>query len=129
MPSRQVGQPPRELLARRAEWNQWREWAEVKDGKVVGIEEKPKAPKSNLSVTGIYFYDGQVFDIIRRQKPSGRGEMEITDVNNVYIEQGQMTFGTFQGWWSDAGTYPSLAHANELALKESMPFPDIARKI
>ena len=103
--------------------------AEVKDGKVVGIEEKPKAPKSNLSVTGIYFYDGQVFDIIRRQKPSGRGEMEITDVNNAYIERGQMTFGTFQGWWSDAGTYPSLAHANELALKESMPFPEIARKI
>jgi len=103
--------------------------AEVKDGKVVGIEEKPKAPKSNLSVTGIYFYDGQVFDIIRRQKPSGRGEMEITDVNNAYIERGQMTFGTFQGWWSDAGTYPSLAHANDLALKEPMPFPDIARKI
>jgi len=103
--------------------------AEVKDGKVVGIEEKPKAPKSNLSVTGIYFYDGQVFDIIRRQKPSGRGEMEITDVNNAYIERGQMSFGTFQGWWSDAGTYPSLAHANELALRESMPFPDIARTI
>ena len=103
--------------------------AEVKDGKVLGIEEKPKAPKSNLSVTGIYFYDSQVFDIIRRQKPSGRGEMEITDVNNVYIARGQMTFGTFQGWWSDAGTYHSLAHANELALKEPMPFPDIARKI
>ncbi len=103
--------------------------AEVKDGQVLGIEEKPKAPKSNLSVTGIYFYDGQVFDIIRHQKPSGRGEMEITDVNNAYIARGQMTFGTFQGWWSDAGTYPSLAHANDLALKEPMPFPDIARKI
>jgi glucose-1-phosphate thymidylyltransferase len=103
--------------------------AEVKDGKVLGIEEKPKQPKSNLSVTGIYFYDGQVFDIIRHQKPSGRGEMEITDVNNAYIELGQMSFGTFEGWWSDAGTYPSLAHANELALKEAMPFPDIARKI
>ena len=103
--------------------------AEVKDGKVVGIQEKPKAPRSNLSVTGIYFYDDQVFDIIRRQKPSGRGEMEITDVNNAYIERGQMSFGTFHGWWSDAGTYPSLAHANELALKEAMPFPDIARKI
>lgn len=103
--------------------------AEVKDGKVVGIEEKPKTPKSNLAVTGIYFYDGQVFDIIRGQKPSGRGEMEITDVNNTYIEKGQMSFGTFKGWWSDAGTFPSLAHANELALKEPMPFPDIARKI
>lgn len=103
--------------------------AEVKDGKVLGIEEKPKEPKSNLSVTGIYFYDHQVFDIIRRQKPSGRGEMEITDVNNAYIEKGQLTFGTFSGWWSDAGTYPSLAKANELALNEAMPFPEIPRKI
>ena len=97
--------------------------AEVKDGKVVGIEEKPKAPKSNLSVTGIYFYDAAVFDIIRTVKPSGRGEMEITDVNNTYIERGQMTSGTFQGWWTDAGTFPSLAHANELAAHEGMPFP------
>ena len=103
--------------------------AEVRDGKVLGIEEKPKAPKSNLSVTGIYFYDGQVFDIIRQQKPSGRGEMEITDVNNAYIAKGQLSFGTFQGWWSDAGTYPSLARANDLALNEAMPFPDIARNI
>lgn len=103
--------------------------AEVRDGKVVGIEEKPKVPKSNLSVTGIYFYDGQVFDIIRQQRPSGRGEMEITDVNNAYTERGQMSFGTFQGWWSDAGTFPSLARANELAFKEAMPFPDIARRI
>ena len=103
--------------------------AEVLDGKVLGIEEKPKAPKSNLSVTGIYFYDGQVFDIIRQQKPSGRGEMEITDVNNAYIAKGQLSFGTFQGWWSDAGTYPSLARANDLALNEAMPFPDIARNI
>ncbi len=103
--------------------------AEVQGDKVLGIEEKPRAPKSDLAVTGIYFYDAKVFEIIRGVKPSGRGEMEITDVNNAYIEQGQMTFGTFQGWWSDAGTYPSLAHANELALKEPMPFPDIARKI
>jgi glucose-1-phosphate thymidylyltransferase len=103
--------------------------AEVADGKVVGIEEKPAVPRSNLAVTGIYFYDGQVFDIIRRQKPSGRGEMEITDVNNAYIEWGQMSFSTFNGWWSDAGTFPSLARANELALHEAMPFPDIARKI
>jgi len=103
--------------------------AEVLDGQVIGIEEKPTVPRSNLSVTGIYFYDGQVFDIIRNQKPSGRGELEITDVNNAYIERGQMSFGTFQGWWSDAGTYPSLARANELALREPMPFPDIVRKI
>jgi glucose-1-phosphate thymidylyltransferase len=103
--------------------------AEVVGDRVVGIEEKPNNPKSNLSVTGIYFYDKQVFDIIRRQKPSGRGEMEITDVNNAYIAQGEMTYGTFKGWWSDAGTYLSLAHANELALREAIPFPNIKRNI
>jgi glucose-1-phosphate thymidylyltransferase len=97
--------------------------AEVQDGKVLGIEEKPRLPKSNLSVTGIYFYDATVFDIIRTVKPSGRGEMEITDVNNAYIAKGQLSFGTFQGWWTDAGTFPSLAHANELAIRESTPFP------
>ena len=102
--------------------------AEIQGDRVVGIEEKPKAPKSNLAVTGIYFYDGQVFDIIRQQKPSGRGEMEITDVNNAYIGKGQLTFGTFQGWWSDAGTFPSLANANELAGQEACPFPMIHRK-
>ncbi len=103
--------------------------AELQGDKVIGIEEKPKEPKSNLSVTGIYFYDGTVFDIIRTVKPSGRGEMEITDVNNAYIQRGQMTFGTFQGWWTDAGTFPSLAVANDLALKEAMPFPDLPRRI
>jgi len=103
--------------------------AELQGDRVIGIEEKPKVPKSNLSVTGIYFYDGTVFDIIRTVKPSGRGEMEITDVNNVFIDRGQMTFGTFQGWWTDAGTFPSLALANELALKDVMPFPDLPRKI
>ena len=103
--------------------------AELNGDKVIGIEEKPKEPKSNLSVTGIYFYDGTVFDIIRTVKPSGRGEMEITDVNNAYIQRGQMTFGTFQGWWTDAGTFPSLAVANDLALKEAMPFPDLPRRI
>lgn len=97
--------------------------AEVSGEKVLGIEEKPQAPKSNLAVTGIYFYDGQVFDIIRRQKPSGRGEMEITDVNNAYIAAGQLSFGTFSGWWSDAGTFPSLAHASQLAAAEPPPFP------
>jgi glucose-1-phosphate thymidylyltransferase len=75
--------------------------AEVVGDRVISIQEKPKEPKSNLAVTGIYFYDGQVFDIIRRQKPSGRGEMEITDVNNAYIAKAQMSF---DGWWSDAGT-------------------------
>ena len=103
--------------------------AEVKDGKVLGIEEKPKAPKSNLSVTGIYFYDATVFDIIKTVKPSGRGEMEITDVNNAYIAKGQLSFGTFKGWWTDAGTFPSLAHASELANGEGAPFPQAMGKV
>jgi glucose-1-phosphate thymidylyltransferase len=102
--------------------------AEVQGERVVGIEEKPKVPKSNLSVTGIYFYDGTVFDIIRTVRPSGRGELEITDVNNAYIRRGEMSFGSFEGWWSDAGTFPSLAHAGELSLKEPPPFPGIPRK-
>jgi len=103
--------------------------AELEGDRVIGIEEKPRSPKSNLSVTGIYFYDGTVFDIIRTVKPSGRGEMEITDVNNVYIGRGEMTFGTLQGWWTDAGTFPSLALANDLAMKVPMPFPDLPRRI
>jgi glucose-1-phosphate thymidylyltransferase len=102
--------------------------AEVRDGKVAGIEEKPRHPKSDLAVTGIYFYDRTVFDIIRRVKPSGRGEMEITDVNNAYIARGEMTFGTFRGWWTDAGTFPSLVRASELAGNEPMPFADMLRK-
>ena len=102
--------------------------AEVAGDKVVHIVEKPKEPKSNLAVTGIYFYDPGVFDIIRTVKPSGRGEMEITDVNNTYIARGDMSYGTLEGWWSDAGTFPSLARAGELASREPMPFPDIPRE-
>jgi len=82
--------------------------ADVKDGKVVGIDEKPKKPKSNYAVTGVYCYDESVFDIIRMQKPSGRGEMEITDVNNTYLGRGTLTYGIMDGWWSDAGTFESL---------------------
>lgn len=103
--------------------------AEVQGDRVVNVVEKPREPKSNLAVTGIYFYDANVFEIIRTVKPSARGEMEITDVNNAYIARGEMTFGTFQGWWTDAGTYPSLATANELAMKEEPPFPAIPRKV
>ena len=88
--------------------------AEVKDGKVLGVEEKPKQPKSRYAVTGVYFYDDQVFDIIRMQKPSGRGEMEITDVNNTYLLRGQLTYGTMAGWWSDAGTFESLSRVQGL---------------
>jgi glucose-1-phosphate thymidylyltransferase len=88
--------------------------AEIKDGKIVRIIEKPKIPPSNLAVTGIYMYDNQVFDIIRTLKPSERGELEITDVNNKYLEMGQLTYGILDGWWTDAGTFDSLLKANIL---------------
>ena len=92
--------------------------AEVCDGKVVNIEEKPKQPKSDYIITGIYFYDAGVFDIIRTLKPSGRGELEITDVNNAYIEKSQLAYDILDGWWTDAGTFASLNKANELVLTE-----------
>ena len=88
--------------------------AEVQDGKVLGIEEKPKKPRSNYAVTGIYFYDDQVFNIIRTLRPSGRGELEITDVNNAYLRKGQLSYGLMKGWWSDAGTFESLARVQQL---------------
>jgi glucose-1-phosphate thymidylyltransferase len=85
------------------------------DGKrVVQIEEKPREPKSEYAVIGIYMYDARVFEIIRTLKPSGRGELEITDVNNAYIERGEMTWDELDGWWSDAGTFESLLHASNL---------------
>ena len=85
------------------------------DGKrVVQIEEKPASPKSEYAVIGIYMYDAGVFEIIRTLKPSGRGELEITDVNNAYIERGEMTWDELEGWWSDAGTFESLLHASNL---------------
>jgi glucose-1-phosphate thymidylyltransferase len=77
--------------------------AEVDGDRVVRIVEKPKAPKSNDAVIGIYMYDARVFDIIKTLKPSGRGELEITDVNNAYIASGEMTFAYVDGWWADAG--------------------------
>lgn len=82
--------------------------------RIIGIEEKPKEPKSPYAVTGIYCYDHQVFDIIRTLKPSARGELEITDVNNAYIERGQMTWDILDGWWTDAGTFESLMLAGTL---------------
>jgi glucose-1-phosphate thymidylyltransferase len=82
--------------------------------RVVKVIEKPKQPPSNLAVTGIYFYDQDVFDIIRTLAPSGRGELEITDVNNAYIARGDMTYDVLPGWWTDAGTFESLNHANDL---------------
>jgi glucose-1-phosphate thymidylyltransferase len=87
---------------------------EIVDGKVVAIEEKPKAPKSRYAVIGIYMYDGRVFDIIRTLKPSGRGELEITDVSNAYIREGKMSHDVLEGWWSDAGTFESLLRTSNL---------------
>jgi glucose-1-phosphate thymidylyltransferase len=91
--------------------------AEVKDGKVIGIEEKPKRPKSDYAVTGVYFYDDKVFEVIRTLRPSGRGELEITDVNNAYLKRGELTYGVMKGWWSDAGTFDSLARVQRLVDK------------
>ena len=87
---------------------------EIVDDKIVKIEEKPKTPKSNFAVTGIYMYDDKVFDIIRTLSPSARGELEITDVSNVYIREGKMTYDILEGWWSDAGTFESLLKAGNL---------------
>ena len=88
--------------------------AEIKGNKIISIEEKPKLPKSNLAVTGLYIYDPSVFEIIRTLKPSGRGELEITDVNNEFIRIGKMDFSMLYGYWSDAGTFESLFRASEL---------------
>lgn len=82
--------------------------------KVVKIVEKPKNPESDYAVTGIYFYDSSVYEIIEKQKPSARGELEITDVNNSYIEKNQLEYDFLNGWWTDAGTFESLSKANEL---------------
>jgi glucose-1-phosphate thymidylyltransferase len=82
--------------------------------KIVKIEEKPKVPKSPYAVTGIYMYDNRVFDIIKTLKPSKRGELEITDVNNAYITKGQLTWEILDGWWTDAGTFESLLRASQL---------------
>jgi glucose-1-phosphate thymidylyltransferase len=87
----------------------------VLDGnRLVRIEEKPKEPKSPYITTGIYFYDHEVFDIIPTLKPSARGELEITDVNNAYLERGRLTWDILDGWWTDAGTFESLKLANNL---------------
>ncbi|PIN86258.1 spore coat protein [Candidatus Woesearchaeota archaeon CG10_big_fil_rev_8_21_14_0_10_44_13] len=93
--------------------------AELKGNKVMGIEEKPKNPKSNWAVTGLYIYDADVFNIIKTLKPSGRGELEITDVNNYYIKKSKMEAGFLKGFWSDAGTFDSLLRASQL-VKEKL---------
>ncbi|UCB52016.1 MAG: spore coat protein, partial [Candidatus Zixiibacteriota bacterium] len=90
---------------------------EIVDGKIVAIQEKPKTPKSRYAVIGIYMYDGKVFDIIKTLKPSGRGELEITDVSNAYIQEGKMTHDVLEGWWSDAGTFESLLRTSNMVAK------------
>lgn len=90
---------------------------EIVDGRIARIIEKPKQPPSNFAVTGIYFYDSTVFEKIRRLKPSGRGELEITDINNMYLAEGRLSFSVLEGWWTDAGTFESLLHASNLVAR------------
>jgi glucose-1-phosphate thymidylyltransferase len=94
--------------------------AEINGDHVVSIEEKPEKPKSRYAVTGLYLYDPDVFSVIRKLKPSGRGELEITDVNNAYIRHGEMQFSLLKGFWSDAGTFDSLLRAGILVQQHQM---------
>lgn len=91
--------------------------AELEGDRVKRIVEKPRKPKSNLAVVGIYFYDSRVFDFIDQLEPSGRGELEITDVNNMYMKHGELRYGILDGWWTDAGTFESLLKASNLVDK------------
>jgi len=92
---------------------------ELKDGRLVQIVEKPKRPKSHYAVIGVYMYDGEVFNMIRTLKPSRRGELEITDVNNHYLREGVLEYDVIKGYWTDAGTFESLLRANHLVARES----------
>lgn len=96
--------------------------AELNGDAVVSIEEKPRNPKSDLAVVGIYIYPPDVFSVIKTLKPSGRGELEITDVNNYYLKQGRMGWSKLDGYWTDAGTLDSLDHANELVRNDAPRF-------
>ncbi|HRR41932.1 MAG TPA: sugar phosphate nucleotidyltransferase [Syntrophales bacterium] len=87
------------------------------EGKIIRVDEKPKAPASSYAVIGIYMYDSGVFDFIKTLKPSERGELEITDVNNFYIRAGKMTWDVLDGWWTDAGTFESLQYAGNMVAK------------
>ena len=94
--------------------------AEIQENRIIRIEEKPAQPASNYAVTGIYMYDPRVFDIIKTLKPSGRDELEITDVNNIYINQGEMQYDIMDGWWTDAGTFESLLRASNLVCQNAV---------
>ncbi len=87
------------------------------EGKIIRVDEKPKVPASSYAVIGIYMYDSGVFDFIKTLKPSERGELEITDVNNFYIRAGKMTWDILDGWWTDAGTFESLQYAGNMVAK------------
>ncbi len=89
------------------------------NGKIVKIEEKPANPQSDYAVSGIYMYDNQVWDIIKNLKPSARGELEISDVNNFYLKQETMTYEILNGWWVDAGTFESMLVATNLVAKSN----------
>jgi len=108
---------------------------ELDGPRVLRIEEKPQSPKSEYAVIGIYMYDAEVYSIIRTLKPSGRGELEITDVNNAYIERDEMTWEELNGWWTDAGTFESLLHASQLVAKtgankmEFQPATEVAANV
>ncbi|UCB56907.1 MAG: NTP transferase domain-containing protein [Candidatus Omnitrophota bacterium] len=91
---------------------------ELEDDKILSIEEKPKKPKTNYIVTGIYMYDAQVFDIIKTLEPSARNELEITDVNNAYLGRNQLHYDILDGWWTDAGAHESLLRANNLVAEK-----------
>ena len=87
--------------------------AQINGNKIISIEEKPKTPKSDFAVTGLYFYDSTVFDKIKKLKPSYRGELELTDVNNMYLEEGNLGYHILDGFWSDAGTFESRKVAED----------------
>jgi glucose-1-phosphate thymidylyltransferase len=103
--------------------------AELAGSRIVGIDEKPEHPKSNYAVTGIYLFDGTVFDKCRELKPSHRGELEITDVNNAYIHEGNMSFAVLKGWWTDAGTFDSLLRAANLVASQHRPVGAVSSKL
>lgn len=100
---------------------------EIEGGRIVKIEEKPVSPKSRYAVTGIYFYDPQVFEFIRRAKPSARGELEITDVNNAYIAIGALSYDVLDGWWADVGEFESLHRASMLIAAERRKAPALSQ--
>jgi glucose-1-phosphate thymidylyltransferase len=101
--------------------------AELRDGRVVSIEEKPRSPKSGYAVTGIYMYDDTVFEKVRKLKRSERGELEITDVNNQYIQEDSLTYDILEGWWTDAGTFESLRRATNLVAESGANKTDLSK--